>query len=276
MEKPKSLPDKLQSHLVGRYGLTLYNRLHDKGANMEYIWYLDVWLQSSDAITDIDIRRHRENKKARRRKLPSPLPASPLANLVSHPLKKYLEGWLASAKELNPSDPILHSKHPEFHSRSKQIVERGGQDGSGIIVGGAQEKAQGKRSLRRGGDGICPVARREQNRRNAGTEGFFLLIGRHGASTQAARLLFIGVSTLKKDTRDRGQGAPICNNAQRAGDEKNQKADEHSLQVGGPPQFINRALFVYHPPRLNHPKGERTKSCLCSFPFFFKKPADTD
>ena len=125
MQKTKGLPDGLQSHLVSRYGPTLYNRLHKKGANMGYIWYLDVRLQISDAITAIEIRRNWENKKARKRKSPSPPPASPFADLVSRPLKKYLEGWLASARELHPSDPILHPEHPEFHSRTKYVVERG-------------------------------------------------------------------------------------------------------------------------------------------------------
>jgi hypothetical protein len=119
--------DPLRTYLVKRYGSYFYNQLYDAGANLSYIGFLDAWLSAADVSVGLTRRPGGQAARARRsreRKKRDAEMRNQLASMALSVFQSYLTGWLESARALNPAEPLLNPKHPQFDSRLQEISSR--------------------------------------------------------------------------------------------------------------------------------------------------------
>jgi hypothetical protein len=116
----KEPSEPLRTFLINRYGNSIYNQLCDSGANLSYLWSLDVWLQVADASASILEQPTGPSARAKRWRQKKAL-IDAISGRGQALLQSYFQGFLTQAKQSDPSDPLLNPYHPQFHSRISEI-----------------------------------------------------------------------------------------------------------------------------------------------------------
>jgi len=104
-----------------------YKQLYVAGANLDYIFFLHIFLSAIDVFSEEIRQFSKEAKKKKRRKNQPDNPE--LVEIWTRYVKAYIRGRVEGAQKYNPTDPLLNPQHPLYDVRWKQITKRGGRDG---------------------------------------------------------------------------------------------------------------------------------------------------
>lgn len=97
-----------------------YRGLNDKGADLDYIRFLHERLEAEDLIYRDLQEQLSYAKKARRREALK----EHLSKIPEWIFQGFFEGYLETAKQKNPSDPIFFPTHPRFSERINELNQK--------------------------------------------------------------------------------------------------------------------------------------------------------